>query len=52
VRTQAASGPAVRAAEHAGDGALTAALTAVMLRFRRDGGVRLDNVFRYVIGWT
>ncbi len=52
VRAQAATGPAVRAAAHAGEQAVTAALTEVMLRYRRDGGVRLDNVFRYVIAWT
>jgi SAM-dependent methyltransferase len=52
VRAQSASGPAVRAAAHAGDAALQDALTAVMHRYRRDGGVRLDNVFRYVLAWT
>ena len=52
VRAQSASGPAVRAAAHAGDVALHAALTEVMRRYQRDGGVRLDNVFRYVVAWS
>src|SRR5689334_4479907 len=52
VRAQAATGPAVRAAAHSGEAAVTDALTAVMRRYRRDGGVRLDNVFRYLIACT
>src|SRR5690242_3654420 len=31
---------------------LTDALTAVMRRYRRHGGVRLENVFRYLIACT
>lgn len=49
VRAQQASGPAVRAAQQAGDAAVHAALTEVMERYRRGDGVRLDNVFRYVV---
>jgi SAM-dependent methyltransferase len=52
VRAQSASGPAVRAAGHAGEDALHAALTEVMTRYQRDGGVRFENVFRFVIAWT
>jgi SAM-dependent methyltransferase len=50
VRAQTASGPAVRAAQHAGQEALHDALTEVMTRYRQpDGTVRLDNVFRYLV---
>jgi SAM-dependent methyltransferase len=50
VRAQASSGPAARAAQHAGDGALCLALRTVMQRYRRtDGTVRLDNVFRCLL---
>jgi hypothetical protein len=52
VRARSASGPAVRAAAHAGDAAVQDALTAVMRRYRRDGEVRLDSVFRYVVAWS
>jgi SAM-dependent methyltransferase len=49
VRAQAASGPAVRAAQHAGEGALHTALDEVMQRHRRGSEVRFENVFRYVL---
>jgi SAM-dependent methyltransferase len=50
VRAQTASGPAARAAQHAGQEALRTALTTVMSRYRQpDGRVRLDNVFRYLV---
>jgi SAM-dependent methyltransferase len=49
VRAQQASGPAIRAAQYAGDDAVHAALTEVMQRYRRGDGVRLENVFRYVV---
>ena len=50
VRAQMSSGPAVRAAQHAGRQAVDDALTIVMTRYRgSDGVVRLDNVFRYLI---
>jgi hypothetical protein len=50
VRAQRCSGPAVRAARHAGPAAVRAALTEVMARYRQpDGTVRLDNVFRYLV---
>jgi hypothetical protein len=53
VPAQSASGPAVRAAAHAGAEALTQALTPVMERYQRpDGTVRLDNVFRFLIAAT
>jgi hypothetical protein len=53
VRAQSSSGPAARAIDHAGEEALTEALTAVMNRFQRESGeVRLDNVFHYLIAWT
>jgi SAM-dependent methyltransferase len=50
VRAQSASGPAVRAAQHAGQEALHNALTDVMTRYRKpDGTVCLNNIFRYVV---
>jgi SAM-dependent methyltransferase len=50
VLAQTASGPAVRAAQHAGQQALHAALMTVMSGYRQpDGTVRLDNIFRYLI---
>jgi SAM-dependent methyltransferase len=50
VRAQTASGPAVRAAQHAGSDAVQTALTDVMTAYRQpDGAVRLDNIFRYVV---
>jgi hypothetical protein len=53
VRAQSASGPAVRAAQHAGQKALHDVLTEVMTRYRQpDGAVRLDNVFRYLVATT
>jgi SAM-dependent methyltransferase len=53
VRAQGSSGPAARAALHAGPEALDAALTDVMAGYRQpDGTVRLDNVFRYLVATT
>lgn len=50
VRAQSASGPAVRAAQHAGQEELHNALTKVMSTYQKpDGTVRLDNVFRYLV---
>jgi hypothetical protein len=50
VLAQTSSGPAVRAAQHAGEEVLSRALYEVMNRYRkRNGSVRLDNVFRYVV---
>jgi SAM-dependent methyltransferase len=50
VRAQMSSGPAVRAAQHASEHAVSEALYQVMTRYRKpDGSVRLDNVFRYLI---
>jgi SAM-dependent methyltransferase len=53
VRAQLASGPAARAAQHAGQQAVQDALTTVMTSYRQpDGAVRLDNVFRYLVATT
>jgi SAM-dependent methyltransferase len=53
VRAQLSSGPAARAAEHAGADAVRAALSEVMSGYRKpDGSVRLDNVFRYLVATT
>jgi SAM-dependent methyltransferase len=53
VRAQSSSGPAVRAAQHAGADAVRVALTDVMADYRQsDGTVRLDNVFRYLVAST
>lgn len=53
VRAQSSSGPAVRAAQHAGEHAVTRALHKVMESYRRpDGSVRLNNVFRYLVAST
>jgi SAM-dependent methyltransferase len=50
VRAQSSSGPAVRAAQQAGDEVLRQALGKVMQSYRRsDGSVRLNNVFRYLV---
>jgi hypothetical protein len=47
---QMSSGPAIRAAQHAGEDAVSDALHEVMNRdHRADGTVRLDNVFRYLV---
>jgi SAM-dependent methyltransferase len=52
VRAQSSSGPATRAIQHSGEQALRDALTAVMKHHQHDDGVRLNNVFRYLIAWT
>lgn len=53
VRAQTASGPANRAAQHAGPAALETALTTVMSSYRQpDGTIRLDNVFRFLVATT
>ncbi|MDX6297542.1 MAG: hypothetical protein QOI51_1399 [Nocardioidaceae bacterium] len=53
VRANSSSGPAVRAAQHAGEETLVRSLHEVMTRYRQaDGSVRLDNVFRYLIATT
>jgi SAM-dependent methyltransferase len=52
VRAQLSSGPAARAVDHSGEDAVRDALTAVMERHRHAGGVRLENVFRYLVAWT
>jgi SAM-dependent methyltransferase len=50
VLAQTSSGPAVRAAQHAGAEAVSRALHDVMNRYRKpNGSVRLDNVFRYLV---
>src|SRR3954454_7310029 len=46
-----ASGPVVRAMEHAGEDAVREAVRAFLRPFRKDdGGYRLTNDFRYVLG--
>ena len=53
VRAQSSSGPAVRAAQQAGQEAVTQALSKVMRSYERaDGSVRLNNVFRYLVALT
>lgn len=53
VQAQSSSGPAVRAANHAGPDALRTTLTDVLAGYRQpDGTVRLDNVFRYIVATT
>jgi SAM-dependent methyltransferase len=50
VLAQSASGPAVRAAQVAGQEAVDNALTQVMTTYQKpDGTVRLDNVFRFLV---
>jgi SAM-dependent methyltransferase len=50
VRAQSSSGPAVRAAQHAGEEAVTQGLRKAMQNYRKpDGSVRLNNVFRYLV---
>jgi hypothetical protein len=50
VLAQTSSGPAVRAAQHAGEEAVSQALREVMNGYRKpDGSVCLDNVFRYLV---
>ena len=45
------SGPVVGVAEHAGERAVRAATGSFLELFRTvDGGYRITNVFRYVIG--
>jgi hypothetical protein len=47
------SGPVVGVIEHAGEEAVRAATVAFLEPFRSlDGGYRITNVFRYVIGTT
>jgi SAM-dependent methyltransferase len=44
------SGPVVGVIEHAGEQAVRAATRSFLEPFRTDGGYRITNVFRYVIG--
>jgi hypothetical protein len=52
VQAQLSSGPAARAIEHSGQDTVRNALALAVKRRQRDCGVRLDNVFRYLITWT